>query len=742
MATIKVVESKRKKKRDLRDSLGDDLLRYIAELITNSDDSYRRMESANLIPLEEEKVIYIELKQDRRSESNDMIIVTDNAEGLSKDKLEQIFGTYGADNAGGVDSHARGIFGQGASDVLRSASSEKKTAKIESFKDGHFSRLKYMVDEDLNPSIDVEEIQIRSSQINGFRQNIRIPNNGTCISFGIPSSVKYKKNTKDKLKDMLETFPSFRYLLNQENRKIILIIDGEEHILSSKDYAFDKMTYLTEKNFIYNFKGTPLNCSLKMYKNENKAIDGTNIIVVDENKTVFDNTMFDFGNMVSAKNISGELTILNFYNVCYENLNDEDNPNAIVKDNRTGFDNKNPFYIGLNKVISPLIDSILKEHGDKVKNTDLTNNKKFSDALKKLNKYIKNELKDTISGGNLGGQEPPTEGIKFVRPHASLTKGKTYDLKLLINSQLISSDDSIRINVEDNSEIEVTPDSVSYASEDVKDNGLVVKNVIIKANEITNEPISIEATVKGYKSIVLISVIEAEIHDPENGFEFYQSELTLKVDETHKANLFFDITKVPLGTKVKLTTDGLELIESEIELVSEMLLDDTIGCAVVKSKGGVIGNDYKITANALDLEASVKITIIEKSNNDNSGGGLISKITLQANESLFFQAYFQPHTHEIIINTKNPVNIALMGSMEDKDPNNPKFTKDQTRYLCDIIAQQAAQLLVKTDNAQKGEIQTDNVQEAIDEFMGLIQQHKNKMFMDIYPAMINLSDKD
>ena len=82
-----------------------------------------------------------------------------------------------------------------------------------------------------------------------------------------------------------------------------------------------------------------------------------------------------------------------------------------------------------------------------------------------------------------------------------------------------------------------------------------------------------------------------------------------------------------------------------------------------------------------------------------------------------------------------------MGSMDDKDPDNPKFDKNQMKYLCDIIANQAAQILVKTSNARKGEIEINgNSEDALDSLQALIQQHKNRMFVDIFPAMMNLTE--
>ena len=741
MAVITVVDSQRKKKRELLDSLGDDLIRYIAELITNSDDSYRRLESAGLVPLDEVKVIYIELCKDKRNNGTDKIIVTDNAEGLTKEKLEQIFGTYGADNAGGVESRTRGIFGQGASDVMRSAAYEQKTAEILSIKNGKFSKLRYSMNNHFDSSIDVKDIPQSAHQLVETRKNLRIPENGTAISFGIPSTVKYNKNTKKKLKDLIEKCTSFRYLLAQPNRKIILIIDGQETVLSSEIYLFDKMEFLKEKFFTYNFQGKDLQCQLKIYKNENKIEDETQLLVVDENKAVFDNTLFNFETMSSVKNISGELIIEGLYQVCYDNLNDDINPNAIVKDNRTGFDTKNPFYVGLNKTISPILENILKEHGTKTKNTDLTNNKKFSEALKKLNKYIKQEIKDTISGGNLGGQEPPISGIKFVRSHASLTNGKTYDLKLLINSSIVFQDDIIKIKMESNDNIEISPKAISYDETDIRENGLVVKDVTIKALKETIEPITIIAECNNYKSFVLIDVIPLDIHDPINGLEFYPNHLILSYNETHKASLFFDKNIIPIGSEIILSSqEDIELINSSYVITEKDMIDENIGCIIVKSKGGTLSNDYLIKAKYNDVETSVKITLIEKSKNNNSGGGLIAGIKLEPREDMNFQAYFQPHTHEIVINSKNPINLHILGSLDDKDPNNPKFSKDQTKYLCEIIVTQAAQLLVKEKNVKKGEINIDSIEDTIDDIQNLIQQHKNKMFMDIYPAMVNLTE--
>ena len=67
MATLQVKNSLRKKRRDIKDALGDDIIRYIVELVLNSDDSYRRMENRHEV-ISGDKVIYIELKIERKGD--------------------------------------------------------------------------------------------------------------------------------------------------------------------------------------------------------------------------------------------------------------------------------------------------------------------------------------------------------------------------------------------------------------------------------------------------------------------------------------------------------------------------------------------------------------------------------------------------------------------------------------------------------------------------------------------------
>ena len=58
------------------------------------------------------------------------------------------------------------------------------------------------------------------------------------------------------------------------------------------------------------------------------------------------------------------------------------------------------------------------------------------------------------------------------------------------------------------------------------------------------------------------------------------------------------------------------------------------------------------------------------------------------------------------------------------------------KYLCDIISNQAAMLLVKQKNIKNGEINFDDFEEAVEQVQNLIQEHKNKIYEELYSSFI------
>ena len=730
--SFKVNDSIRKKNRDLKSALGNDIIRYIVEILTNADDSYKRLGENVTGP------IYINFSEEKRGKykqgDNYVIQIIDNAEGMTSESLMRIFTEYGGDNANGDSSKARGIFGQGASDVLRAAASENRTATIETIKNNVVSKLKYNMSINYEPTIDVEEVSIRSNDLKSYREKMKIPQNGTSVSFGIPSNVKINQKIRKDIPNLLSKNPYLRFLLCNPNRTIIYT-DGEfSCILSSNNYQLDKENLLATKNFNFKFEDKKIQCVLNVYHKQSSD-DSTLILCRDENFVVYDNTMFDFSRDIKAQSISGELIINNLYSLCKEHLN-RDDADAIILDNRTGFDSKNPFYKSLLSALSPILSSILAEHVKDTKSVRISADKKFNDALKSLNKYIKDELKEDItsSDGPLSSTLPPQNGIQFARNFATITKGKKYNLKLYINPSIISPRDIIRISVEDNNYIYVSPLDITF-SEEEGDFPIVVKNITIESVECTPAPILIEAKVGSITTATSVQVIDSDIHYPENGFEFYPNDLSLVYDKIHIAKLYIDSNLFPIGSNISYKCDGLELVSSSMVFSEENIIGDSIGSVDVALTGGNLDSTYTLIAECNGVSAKAKITLIPSNSTSHSGSGMISDIILEENEGAYHQAYYNPHTKCIVINISNPINKAIMGDLSNVSPTKPSFTKDQKKYLCDIIAYQASIVIVKNKNLKNGDIVMENHEDAMEQILNLIQENKNIIYELFHKAL-------
>lgn len=745
VSTYEVKNSNRYKIKAINAALGTNLVRYLVELLTNSDDSYRRLENKNSEIKDIPKPIYIELAKDRRvDKGSNIVIVTDNAEGMDEVALQKNFEFYEDDKAGGSAAGVRGLYGRGASDVLRAASYNKKLSQIISIKDDTIYKLKYMLVNEADFNIRIEKITKSKSAMENFRKSMQIPENGTRVEFGIPESVK--TNIK-KLKDLIEAYPALHYLLNTSNREFYFIQKGKEPVLlSSKQYSFDNMKFLAERDFDYDFNGETLKCKLKIYRNPNKDNNKLNILVIDEKQTYFDNTMFDFSNNPGAKDLSGELIIYNLYDLCYRYLNGKP-PVALFLENRDGFDTKNDFYKGLNRLVSPIIMQLIKEFGRKSDTTNLMKSKDIAEVVRGVNEYLTEEkIEEIPSDGTLEGQEPPAEGLKFVRNNATITKGKTYDLNLLINSNLIKPSDMIGIEMEENENIAVTPVEVKYDEKDKQPNGLVIKHLTITAIKETDKdnPIIIQAKFANYLAIIAINVLKQDIHIPKDGFEFFKNELILTVNTKHKAKLYFDKNIIPIGTKILVTSvTGLTIKNTKnsyVETTEEDLLDDNIGCIEIVSEGGEIGEKHVIDATIFEPTnyhgdaplpyTSVKISIIAEKEHNPKQTGFISGIVTEKSPQNYYRTYFNPVTHTVVINTTNPVNKAFLPKLPELDDDNPKFSKDELKYIKVLIAHEAAVLYVNKKHVAYHDIPIESGKEdlAFQDYSKLIQQQETIIF--------------
>lgn len=735
----RIVVDERKKGRDIRKRLGNDICRFLAEIITNSDDSYKNLEknSTDSDYISSRKPIYIDIEKQKHK---DYFIVTiiDNAEGMDKDRLYTVFKKYGADTAGGEATGSRGLYGQGATDVMEVAMYDKKLASVKSIKDGKLYEVTFQLDENEDLNFETAERNIGARDLENFRKKFRIPQNGTIVMFGIPDYVKLPTK-KESLKDRIEKFYMFRFLLSPTNNRDVLLTYKPESLvdykLSSESYLFKPEDFLDSQSFEFQNEDDVVKCKIDFYRNINKEINETKILVVDDRLNVYDNTMFDFENDQQAVNLSGLLTISGFYTICRTRLNrkKKEDREAIVMDNRTGFDHKTSFYGDLTSKLYQLLRNAINEHGEHKQEITLTKNKKISDALSKLNKYLRESLDIDGHFGGLKGINAPSEGIRFQRPSITTTAGKGYGLKLLINSDIIKEGDEITIECDTLGHIAFQPNVIKYSKEDIVSEKLVVKEIHIDALSSTLLPLTMTARNNEREAQVIINVVDETVYYPENGLAFHNDVITVVPAPTHFGNLYVDTTVLPIGTVVLLSSDVLRLKEEMIEIKKEDLISEDIAKVKVYFADGVVDNDYEINAIAGELIATLKIQERESQNQKSGSNGLISDIKIQPSpKQVSYQTWRTPDEGILKIMSNNIINQVLFGNLDEKDMNNPSFNDTEKKYVSDLVANEAAKYLVN-ELVKNGKI-SDSVDNAV-AYMNKVQVEKVKMFDIFYKAL-------
>ena len=738
--------------RKLLDTLWKDIVRFLIELITNADDSYSRIEERDELEGRHDFVswkIYITVneKKDNNWKKYQEVSVIDFAEWMSKDRIIKIFhdNKYWTYNAWWDDDlwwkWLRGFFWQWLSDVLRRAIKNNKPAQIESICDGMYTIMYYGPGKNGDRywfQISTEPVFENSDR----RRKLWIIKNGTKITFWVPDEVDFWPKVRRWLRDSLEKCPILRYLLDDSSRQIYLwksIESSEfEGKLSSSKYRFSwKILY--NEPWTFPFRWSIKKYHLKIYEKTNPG-DEAKIIVRDEYYAVYANTQFkanNFQDFVGELEIPGLRDIVNTELRVYKQ--------EIFKDNRTWFNNDHEFFTNLNSYVGP----ILAKLNEKVNNDSISsiNNKDLKQGLWDLNKYYKDNVEEEKVWWSFAWKEPPASWLKFGIANQSLimTKGKKCSVRLLINSNIISPQDVINIEIEGNDgNIEVSPLSISYWNKDSNnDTWLVTKNLTISANELTEKPVVITAVCWNFSDKLYVWVINHEIQYPENWLKFSQKEYSSVFDKPHKLKLYFDSNIVPIWSIINV--DCWWLIWKSVYKSTEddMILDSGIWEIDIVLNWWSIWENFTIKAFYWDILTSTDVVLTDSKNQKNPSNWLISGVEFQNFEDgqSWVQISFDSSTWIIYINKNNHINKKFLwdwGDIKLKDDMS-NWKPEHKKYFCDLLTDCIAKELVKKVRwfRKKWEVNfTYSEWDIADKIWEVQQKHKNEMFKILYSHLV------
>lgn len=625
MTEYPVKDSHRNVMKRMRKAMRKSYLKVLTEPITNSDDTYKRLN------VEEKQPIFIYVTEKERK-----FEVVDYGEGLDSEQMEDIFKWYGQERKT-HDTASRGLFCQGISDVLFT---RKKGGHIWSIKNEEVFHIEFKWKrvnkrKEKERIIRLEDKKMKATKEK--RKKLKIPQgNGTNVTFHFTEA---KFPNEEEIVKKLCSFYMLRLITSDplrevkliflENNKPVKKIPIENVPLEGKELGeIDKeITYKRYSKI--RVRGRLFMSDDELSQDEAGEDREGGLLIYDEYRSVYDLTLFGYDDNPHARKLFGYIELSSDYKLGNINgfkqilRNELNNGTDILTDTRDGFvksRNKSSFYHKLKAIVDGWLKKFVEEETKKqnqghsnLSDDSIQAQKKAWNILNKL--YA--EYNEITSLGNDPGKKDkkPENGLEFDRRSSTITRNKKYYIGLRVDVEKIPIGSNVRIF--SSSALKSKPRYVRVTRGN--EFGIFKKNILIEGNlpESKNkEQAELLALCKEYQSRVDVTITEEEIYEPKEGFEFNPKEYRSKSGNVNKLCLYIDKNIVPLGTMVKLEViEGkkIRLTEfDEIVFSQNHILNGNIGIIKIPYIGYKDQERGKIRAHVDCRESFAKIRITYK----------------------------------------------------------------------------------------------------------------------------------
>lgn len=404
-------------------AIGNDLLKGLIELITNSDESYARLEEKGA-----RAVGRIEVEIDRRPRKRQTILrVIDCAEGMDEAQMERCVASYGEDTSGKV---GRGVFGMGLKDTINAFGQ----GSITCFQNGFCFACRLS-------EYDVLDIdQPRRISRNDLKE-WRNTNGGTTIEI-VVENPKVRIPQIETLRQQVQTHVCLRPIINDPTR-LVTVRDIRRGTVDELHYKTPEGKPLVENIPLTMASYPGVHAGLTVYRAsgpEPLTQSGsyrTGGILIVSRRTCHESTLFGFDEDPYASRLFGELR-------CDEIYDFQAAGEQIVDKNRTGLRKEHPLTKQLFEAAKKEIEKIVLREKEEEKQRqkaleDAETARRFREAVKNLNEIAKKELQlgGPAAGPGKSGVEPidprvPNEGFEFIPDEYRILVAEREHLKLRV----------------------------------------------------------------------------------------------------------------------------------------------------------------------------------------------------------------------------------------------------------------------------------------------------------------------
>jgi len=456
-----------------------DILRALVEIITNSNDSYSRLEDAGS-PVSGEIIIDV-----WRKRKNSVIRVRDFAEGMDDEHMDKVVGTYGEATSGlKEDKHVRGMWGRGLKDAIFGLG----YGFVNSIRGDSLYRSSLLLKEGV-PTFELDEPAPVTDEL---REKRGIPEgNGTEIEI-IVSRQDVKMPQFENLRNYLQRHFELRTIMGNPSRLIILRNFAgsdrvkDEHVLS---YKPPRGEMVLDEHF--EIEGFPASAHLQLLRSKiqlsTRGEEGdyadAGLLVISQS-TVISLTMLKFENDPYASFFYGSIECDYLHDLL---KNDE----PVLTATRDGINWTLPFAKALKQAVESRIEPLVqieREHAmqDEQMKLDKRLRRKLDRTIRELNTIASSELSEGRSLSSDGKVEPPPAGLGFVPERVYVQTGQMVTLTLHAKLSARVHDGATVFVVSDNPEVDVLTPRVQVKA--LKEHPEVgVAKVQVEGKQVGNE---------------------------------------------------------------------------------------------------------------------------------------------------------------------------------------------------------------------------------------------------------------
>lgn len=544
--------------RNIENAIQGNYVKALVELITNSDDSYRRLEHGEQKVEGRIDVLY-------HKEDNGVIFtVRDFAEGMSLDFVRETCQEAAGNTSGMTEGKSvRGFFGLGSKQALGGM----KDGWFCSFKDGEYVDCELYVDKS-NPI----EHQTRYTLNKNFpaghvkatpelRKKYGIPENGTYVCFRHECArIPYGLQSGSIIQD----FYMLRGLMCDEKRKIILI-DSKKHKKQRLRHTILTGNDCLVETFKLEYQGWEMPVRVHIKKADKNLIQSGDerdggLLILDEQGTVLDLSLFKYDAEPLASRLFGEIVIEGFRELLLKG-------EAILTDLRTGLAYRHPFCQKLTSELEKRIDYVIQKEKEHQEIKDSTFGREEADRYRRcfalfnnLSDEIDMEIGNEVHGdvGQTLTDAPvyPKNGMCFYPSIMNSTVSKQYKCFIMLDTKLVHHGSTIFVSCS-NPHIQVTPTSIPVEKAD--GTGIIKKHISIEGDVIGACGTIIAEAPNAVRAEAQIGIAPPPNYKEElkeNGMIFVPEQINMRSGQTRNALLWVDVKAFADQTDIKLTSDN------------------------------------------------------------------------------------------------------------------------------------------------------------------------------------------